>query len=189
MSSMHMSQHNVLIPSLWKHAERHVWKKNQKNQQGSASTQAFSMKTTAECARSHQEKIPWNNKRCWRARNEIIRWQEHSFVCSYIDVLPVHCKARDQSGAVFDCKVPRRPRKMECINRSLLQWRTNRTKQEESKQRATLSDNVSAGMQTLRIPDHSCRYWRHKRQTLEENGIHSASLWNRACTHSLHNHR
>lgn len=51
---MHMSQHNVLIPSLWKHAERHVWKKKQ----GSASTQSFSMKTTAECACSHQEKIP-----------------------------------------------------------------------------------------------------------------------------------
>lgn len=103
--------------------------------------------------------------------------------------LPVHCKARDQSGVVFDRKVPRRPRKMECINTSLLQWRTNRAKQEESKQRATLSDNVSAGMQTLCIPDHSCRYWRHKRQTLEEEGIHSVSLWNRACTHSLHNHR
>lgn len=58
MSSMHMSQHNVLIPGLWKHAERHVWKKNQNNQQGSASTQTFSMKTTAEYACSHQEKIP-----------------------------------------------------------------------------------------------------------------------------------
>lgn len=57
MSSVHMSQHDVLIPSLWKHAEKHVWKKFP-NQQGSASTQAFSMKTTAECARSHQEKIP-----------------------------------------------------------------------------------------------------------------------------------
>lgn len=189
MSSMHMSQHNVLIPSLWKHAERHVWKKKPKKQQGSASTQAFSMKTTAECARSHQEKIPWNNKGAGELEMKSSDGKNTLLSVLTSTVLPEHCKARDQSGVVFDREVPRRPRKMECINRSLLQWRTNRTKQEESKQRATLSDNVSAGMQTLCIPDHSCRYWRHKRQALEENGVHSVSLWNRALTHSFHNHR